>query len=45
MGFRLLRSAASTMDEELEKFAQCRLEEDDPYAIVDARYEKVWEDG
>ena len=34
-----------TLDAELEKFAQRRLEEEYPYVIVDARYEKVREDG
>ena len=34
-----------TLDEELEKFAQRRLEEAYPYLILDARYEKVREDG
>ena len=34
-----------TLDEELEKFAQRRLEEPYPYPILDARYEKVREDG
>lgn len=33
------------MDEELEKFAQRRLEEEYPYLILDARYEKVRESG
>jgi putative transposase len=33
------------LDEELEKFAQRQLEEDYPYIILDARYEKVREDG
>ncbi|MFN9920984.1 MAG: IS256 family transposase [Acidobacteriota bacterium] len=33
------------LDEELKKFAGRRLEEDYPYLIVDARYEKVREDG
>ncbi len=33
------------LDEELEKFAQRRLEEAYPYLILDARYEKVREDG
>jgi putative transposase len=33
------------LDEELHKFAQRRLEEPYPYLIVDARYEKVREDG
>jgi putative transposase len=33
------------LDEELEKFAQRRLEEAYPYVILDARYEKVREDG
>src|SRR5919199_4605140 len=34
-----------TLDEELHKFAQRRLEEPYPYLILDARYEKVREDG
>jgi putative transposase len=34
-----------TMDEELEKFATRPLEEDYPFLILDARYEKVREDG
>ena len=34
-----------TLDDELEKFAQRRLEEPYPYLILDARYEKVREDG
>ena len=33
------------LDEELEKFAQRWLEEEYPYLILDARYEKVREDG
>jgi putative transposase len=33
------------LDEELAKFASRRLEEDYPYLILDARYEKVREDG
>jgi putative transposase len=33
------------LDEELAKFANRRLEEDYPYLILDARYEKVREDG
>jgi len=33
------------LDEELEKFAERRLEEAYPYLILDARYEKVREDG
>jgi transposase-like protein len=33
------------LDEELDKFAQRRLQEEYPYLIVDARYEKVREDG
>jgi len=33
------------MDEELEKFAHRRLEEEYPYLILDARYEKVRESG
>jgi putative transposase len=35
----------SSLDEELEKFARRRLDEDYPYLILDARYEKVREDG
>jgi putative transposase len=34
-----------TLDEEREKFAQRKLEEAYPYLILDARYEKVREDG
>jgi putative transposase len=34
-----------TLDGELEKFATRRLEEEYPYVILDARYEKVREDG
>lgn len=34
-----------SLDEELERFAQRRLEEPYPYLILDARYEKVREDG
>jgi putative transposase len=33
------------LDEELKKFAERKLEEEYPYLIVDARYEKVREDG
>jgi putative transposase len=33
------------LDEELERFARRRLEEDYPGLILDARYEKVREDG
>ena len=33
------------LDEELQKFARRRLEEAYPYVVVDARYEKVREDG
>ena len=33
------------LDEELEKFARRRLEEEYPYLILDARYEKVREEG
>lgn len=33
------------LDTELEKFAQRRLEEPYPYLVLDARYEKVREDG
>jgi putative transposase len=34
-----------SLDGELAKFAERRLEEDYPYLVVDARYEKVREDG
>ena len=34
-----------TLDEELAKFANRRLEEEYPYLVLDARYEKVREDG
>jgi putative transposase len=34
-----------TLDEELKKFATRQLEEEYPYVILDARYEKVREDG
>jgi putative transposase len=34
-----------TLDEELEKFARRKLDEAYPYLILDARYEKVREDG
>lgn len=34
-----------SLDEEMHKFYQRRLEEDYPYLILDARYEKVREDG
>lgn len=33
------------LDEELQKFARRRLDEEYPYLILDARYEKVREDG
>ena len=33
------------MDEELEKFARRRLEEAYPYLVLDARYEKIREEG
>jgi putative transposase len=36
---------AEGLDQELEKFAQRSLEEEYPYLILDARYEKVREDG
>ena len=35
----------AALDEELERFTRRRLEEDYPYLILDARYEKVREDG
>lgn len=38
-------SMVKRLDEELEQFAQRRLEEAYPYVILDARYEKVREDG
>jgi transposase-like protein len=34
-----------TLDEELQKFSQRQLEEPYPYLVLDARYEKVREDG
>lgn len=34
-----------SLDEELAKFAERRLEEDYPYLVLDARYEKVREEG
>jgi putative transposase len=34
-----------TLDGELAKFAERRLEEEYPYVVLDARYEKVREDG
>src|SRR5918997_695523 len=33
------------LDEQLEKFASRRLEEEYPYLVLDARYEKVREEG
>jgi putative transposase len=48
-GHSFSASAISTinkgLDETLEKFAQRKLEEPCPYLILDARYEKVREDG
>ena len=35
----------ATLDAELERFARQRLEAEHPYLILDARYEKVREDG
>jgi putative transposase len=35
----------ASLDEELAKFASRRLEEEYPYLVLDARYEKVREDG
>jgi putative transposase len=35
----------AALDEELERFSRRRLEEDYPYLVVDARYEKVREEG
>ena len=35
----------AALDEELEQFSRRRLEEDYPYLVLDARYEKVREDG
>jgi transposase-like protein len=35
----------AALDEELDRFARRRLEEDYPYLVLDARYEKVREDG
>lgn len=38
-------SRIQTLDEELKRFATRRLDEEYPYLILDARYEKVREDG
>src|SRR5690348_15865897 len=35
----------AALDEQLERFSSRRLEEDYPYLVLDARYEKVREDG
>jgi putative transposase len=43
-GSTISRMTAS-LDEDLEKFARRRLEEEYPYLILDARYEKVREEG
>lgn len=40
-----ISSMNKTLDEGLEKFAKRRLEESYPYLVLDARYEKVREDG
>lgn len=40
-----ISSVNKTLDESLEKFAKRRLEEPYPYLILDARYEKIREDG
>jgi hypothetical protein len=40
-----IRRINQTLDEELKKFATRKLEEEYPYLILDARYEKVREDG
>lgn len=40
-----IRRMNQSLDQELEKFAGRRLEEAYPYLILDARYEKVREDG
>ncbi len=40
-----ISSVNKTVDESLEKFAKRRLEESYPYLVLDARYEKVREDG
>ncbi len=37
--------ATGKLDEELEQFSQRRLEEEYPYLILDARYEKIRENG
>jgi transposase-like protein len=41
----VIRQMNGKRDEELKKFAERRWEEEYPYRIVDARYEKVREDG
>ncbi len=40
-----ISSVNKTLDESLERFAKKRLEEPYPYLVLDARYEKVREDG
>ena len=40
-----ISSVNKTLDEGLERFAKRRLEEPYPYLVLDARYEKVREDG
>jgi putative transposase len=40
-----IRRIVQQLDTELEKFARRRLEEPYPYLVLDARYEKVREDG
>ncbi len=40
-----ISSMSKTLDESLEKFAKRRLEEPYPYLVLDARYEKVREEG
>jgi transposase-like protein len=45
LGIHHISQINKGLDEALARFANCRLEEDYPYLILDARYEKVREDG
>jgi putative transposase len=43
--FLSISRIVAQLDEELEQFAKRRLEEEYPYLVLDARYEKVRENG
>ena len=45
LGSSTIGRIVQKLDEELERFAGRRLEEPYPYPMLDARYEKVREDG